>query len=334
MSRQQSAIIKGIAILLMLVYHLQKAFGRDFLSFEVAAFLDSISFPIIYFEIISGYGLYLAAENGKLTWSYLLKRSARLYIALWVVMIVFIFGIASWMYPGKFKTSSPYRLFTNFIGWRWDYCQFTWFLLPYILMTFCSKWIFWVLKRIGSILSIIFFFFVMLGMTWLISRYYDPFLRHHQAIYLVVLTMQTFLGFSIGAAMARRVQSGKSLTWSKLQGKNPLVFALLLLVFFIKGYFYGWKIFYIPFFYPLVIWVVLHFKLTWVSKYIFIPLGNKTMMMWFAHGYIAFRMFSEYFLLLQCKPLIYLTWVIVTYCVACLLTPVADRLSKALKLTK
>ncbi len=333
MNRQQSALIKGIAILMIVVCHLQKAFGLDFLTQSDSVFLAFTSYPIPYFLMISGYGLYLAFEQGRLTWSYLLKRTARLYISLWVVMIVFIFGIASWLYPDVFDLS-PYRLVTNFLAWRWDYCQFTWFLLPYILMTFCSKWVFRVIKRGGSIWSIVIFFFVTMSMSWLISRYYDPFLRHHQPIYIVVLTLQTLLWLTIGATMARRVLSGKSLTWSKLQGKNLLVLIVLLLVFAFKGYFYKSIIFVIPFYFPLVVWVLLHFKLTWVSKYIFIPLGNKSMMMWFAHGYIAFKMFSEYFLLIPNRFLIYLTWIIISYCVACLLMPISDRIAKALKLSK
>ena len=332
MSRQQSAIIKGLAILLMLVYHLPKAFGQDFLSPSAAAFFGSVSHPILYFEIISGYGLYLAYENGRLTWNYLLKRTGRLYISFWLVMVVFIFGIASWMYPGKFEMT-PYYLITNFLGWRWDYCQFTWFFLPYILMTFCSKWVFWVIKRIGSILGVAVFFIVTMGMTWVISRYYDPFLRHYQPVYLAVLTLQTLFCFSLGAAMARRIQSGKSLTWSKLQDKNPIVFVLLLTVFILKG-FCNINFLHIPYFVPLVVWIILHFKPMWASKNIFIPLGNKSMMMWYAHGYIAFKMFSEYFLMIPNKFLIYLAWVLITYCVACLLMPVSNKLTKALKLSK
>ncbi len=332
MSRQQSAIIKGLAILLMLAYHLQKAFGADFLTPSASIFIGAVAHPILYFVIISGYGLYMAQENGKLTWSYLLKRTARLYISFWMVMVFFIFGISLWVYPGRFDLS-PYLFFTNFIGWRWDYCLFTWFLLPYILMTFCSKWVFYAMKRFGNLLPLIGFFFLTMGMSWLISRYYDPFLRHHQPIYLVVLTLQTLFCFSLGATMARRVLSGKSLTWRKLQGKNLIVFFLLLTVFLLKGTF-NLTFFHIPYFVPLVVWIILHFKLTWISKYIFIPLGNKSMMMWFAHGYIAFKMFSEYFLLIPNRFLIYLTWIIISYCVACLLMPISDRIAKALKLSK
>lgn len=331
MSRQQSAIIKGLAILLMLVYHLQKAFGVDFLTPSTSAFISAVAHPIMYFVIISGYGLYMAHENGRLTWKYLLKRSARLYISFWLVMAVFIFGIATWMYPGRFDLS-PYRLITNFLGWRWDYCQFTWFFLPYILMTFCSKWVFWVIKRIGSLPALAIFFIVTMAMTYLVGRFYDPFLRHHQPIYLVVLTLQTLFCFALGAAMARRVLAGKSLTWSKLQGKNPIVFLVLVTAFILKG-FSNTSFLHIPYFVPLVVWIILHFKLTWVSNYIFIPLGNKSMMMWFAHGYLAFKMFSEYFLLIPNKFLIWLAWVIISYCVAYLLMPVSDWICQRLKLS-
>ena len=145
--------------------------------------------------------------------------------------------------------------------------------------------------------------------------------------------MQTLFCFTLGAAMARRVISGKPLTWSKLQGKNLIVFILLVAIFSLKGAF-DLTFYRIPYFVLLVVWLMLHFKLTWVSRYIFIPLGDKSMMMWFAHGYLAFRMFTEYYLLLQHPILIYLTWVIVSYGVACLLTPIADKISRTLRLSK
>ena len=131
--------------------------------------------------------------------------------------------------------------------------------------------------------------------------------------------------------MARMVLDGKEITWSKLRGKNALVVLLMLVVYALAGY---RPIHSIPLFVTIIVWLVMHIKPAAISNHILIPLGDKSMMMWFLHGYLGPIMFAEYYQPLHWHILIWLAWVIVTYCVACLLTPIADRLSKALKLTK
>ena len=328
MSRQHSAIIKGLAILLMLIYHLPRILGPETMDPAIRGFLASIAHPIQYFVIVSGYGLYYAYSQGRLNWTYLLKRTGRLYIAFWLVIAIFAFGIGSLMYPGKFL-KSPYYVITNLIGWRWDFCQFTWFLLTYVLLSFCSKWIFKSIDRLGNIASIILTMFISMGMTWLISRYYLTFLRYNYVVYHPVLVMQMLFSFTIGAAMARIVLSGKEVTWSKLKGKNWLVLLLLLAVFASRGSVYLSSI---PFFAAIVVWLILHIEPGVVSKNFFVPLGNMSMMMWFLHGYIGPILFRDYYLMLKWPVLIYVVWVIISFALAWLLMPVSSRISKALKL--
>ena len=290
--------------------------------------LQSFSHPIQYFLIVSGYGLYCADKQGRLSFSYLLKRSARLYISFWLVLLVFVYGIGTWLYPGRFSTQ-PSIVIANLAGWRWDYCQFTWFLLPYVLMTFCAQSVFRVIERFGAWISLGISLILYLLATWLISRYYVSFLRSHLVVYHCILVLQTLFGLTIGAVMARATLSGHELTWNKLKGHNWLVFVLIITAFLLRSQI-SFSV--LPFFAAIIVWLVLHTDISALLNRVLLPLGNKSMMMWFLHGYLAVYMFSEYMLLLRYPVVIYVVWVAVSFVLASLLLPVSNKIDRLVKL--
>jgi hypothetical protein len=328
MSKQHSAIVKGIAILLMLVCHFPFLCGYETLGHSVASFLASISHPIQYFMVVSGYGLYYAYSQDRLSWPYLLKRTGRLYISFWLVLAIFVFGLG-YCLLGEFHYDQALTHFTNIIGWRWDYCQFTWFLLTYVLLTFCSKWIFRGIERTGNLWAVIITFVVSIAMQWVISRYYLTYLRYHYFAYHPILVIQQSFSFTVGAVMARLTLSGKEITWNWLKGKNLVVVLFIAIAFALRGLTF---VSIIPFFPIIIIWLVLHINPGAVSRYVFIPLGDKSMMMWFAHGFIGPVLFKDYYLVFKWPALIWLAWVIISFAVSCLLIPVSNRISKTLKL--
>ena len=329
MSKEQSAIIKGFAILFMLIYHMGKIPDIQGLG-QIYGVITTACHPITYFLIVSGYGLYYAYKNGKLTWSYLFKRTLRLYLAFWLVLLVFVFGIASVMYPGRFSYKWT-TVLLNLVGYRWDFCVFTWFLLPYVLMSFTTKWIFPLIDRIGIVISLIGSMLLYFGTSFLISRYLISWLHVHFEMYHIMLWAQTLFGLTMGVAIAQRTFAGKSVTWSKLQGKNLIVVALLVASFFLRGLIKTSAP--NPFHAALVVWLVLHIDFNGLFKTVFVELGHKSMLMWFSQGFLAVYMFSEYIILLHYPLLIWFVWAVVCYIVACLLNPVVNSLAKALRLT-
>ena len=93
MSREQSAIIKGIAILLMLIYHLNNILGINGLDNEFYNTLSRASHPITFFLIVSGYGLYFLYRQGRITWKYLFRRTLKLYLAFaHYHLLIFLFS--------------------------------------------------------------------------------------------------------------------------------------------------------------------------------------------------------------------------------------------------
>jgi len=330
MSREQSAIIKGIAILLMLIYHLNNIPGINGLDNEFYNTLSTASHPITFFLIVSGYGLYYLYRQGKITWKYLFRRTLKLYLAFWLVLLFFVVGLASWLYPGRFSISWD-KLFVNLIGWRWDYCIFTWFLLPYILMTFSAKWCFRIIDYLGNVVSLLVAMFIYLFTSFLISRYFDSWLQWHYEVYHVILWAQTLLGMTMGAVMARLVLAGKSIIWKKLYGRDYLIMLLLVLSFVLRGQIHISVL--NSFHAALVVWLVLHMSFKGIPKKVLIELGDKSMIMWLSQGFLGAVLFSEYYLLLRWPLLIWVVWVIVCYSFSCLLKPVVNGITRVMKLS-
>jgi len=330
MSREQSAIIKGVAILLMLIYHVDDIIGIHGLDNGFYQTLITASHPINYFLIVSGYGLYCSFVKNRITWSYLIKRSLKLYLAFWLVLSVFVFGLASWLYPGRFAMPWHEHVL-NVIGWRWDYCLFTWFLLPYVLMSFTAKWIFRIIDRLGNVLSLVSGMCIYVFTSFLISRYFESWLQYHYEVYHVVLWAQTLFGLTIGAVMARMYMAGKSITLNQLYGKNLLIITLLIFSFALRGLINTSVL--NPFHASLVVWLILHLNFSEMYKTVFVELGDKSMIMWFAQGFLGAKIFSEYILLLHWPWLIWVVWLLVCYIVACMFKPVVNGMARALKLS-
>ncbi len=331
MSREHSAIIKCIAILFIMFYHLRMVatIGLADGAMPFYTIINNATSSLNFFLIVSGYGLYLVYKDNRLTWKYLLKKALRLYIALWLVLFLFVVLIGSQLYPGRFSYE-PRDLIAGFTGWRWDYCQFTWFLLPYVLMTFCTPLIFRVMDKVGNAISLVIGTVIYILASWLISRYFEAYLSHHYAVYHVVLMLQTFIGVIIGAVFARWVLSGKSLKVAWLQDKSWLVLLAMVALFIVRGQ-TGSAVLN-PFFAAIMALGVVNVNWSRTAARPLISIGNKCLMMWFCQGFLGFVMFNEYIQLLYWPALIWLVWVVVTYIVASVLTPVNNALARMLKL--
>ncbi len=331
MSREHSAIIKGIGILFMMLCHLSWVAGNDAVNNRYFTMLTNASHMINYCLIISGYGLYLVYRNNQLNWRYLIRRTLRLYLSLWLVLFIFPVLLGSLLYPGRFSYSW-FSLITNFTGWRWDYCNFTWFLLPYVLMTFSAKWIFKLIDRYGDVVSFVAGSVIYLGSTWLISRYFVSFFNTHYSIYHLVLLAQTLFGLIIGAILARLTMRGKSLKLKCFEGRSWLVLAIFFVVYLLRGQIHSAAL--NPFFAIFVVFTVVNIEWPRPVSAFFSSLGNELMMMWFLQGFVGAMMFSELYQPLKSPALILIVWILVTYIGARLLSPISNQLARVLKLSK
>lgn len=152
MSKEQSTIIKGIAILMMLWYHLFGISDLESLCTPLlyihgksfAAYIANACYPVSFFLILSGYGLTYIYHNKLLTANSQSKRLLKLYIHYWVVLFVFV-SIGHYINPAVYPNDLLHFV-ANIIGIRCTYNGETWFLLPYAVISLCSYWItvYWV----------------------------------------------------------------------------------------------------------------------------------------------------------------------------------------------
>lgn len=95
MNKQESQIMKGVAILLMLFLHLFNQLPnvelcRNFIWIDgqpLVHILSRAANPVAFFLILGGYGLYKVNERGdKHRWSRVLK----LFIHYWITLLIFV----------------------------------------------------------------------------------------------------------------------------------------------------------------------------------------------------------------------------------------------------
>lgn len=330
MDREQSTIIKGFAILFMFMYHWTNIEGIPQIINTLERSISNASHPISYFLIVSGYGLYCRYNQGRMTWSYLIKRTLKLYLAFWLILLFFVGLVASVFYPERFSLSLQ-TIIANFSGWRWDYCHFTWFLLTYVLISLCSEWIFRIFDRISILATLLASMIVFLIMSWIISRYFDSWLQWNYWAYHPVLVLQNLFPFLIGAAAARLTLNGCNFKLTRLVGKNALIILLIVATILIRGQIHTSVI--NPFQAAFISWLVLHLSFSSKPKHIFMELGRMSMYMWFIQGFVAVEMFSEYFIQLKSQILILLVWIIVCFVISYPFSIVINRITKYFKLT-
>jgi len=151
MKKDDSLALKGVAILMMLMLHLFFSVKHgEYVSFitifgiPLIERFSALCNPVPLFLIISGYGLYSSyTKKGNIEVG---RRTFNLYVHLWIIYLIFIpigHFIKPESYPGDLLC-----FLGNITSYRVTYNGEQWFLLPYIIILLCSKWIFGIVDRL------------------------------------------------------------------------------------------------------------------------------------------------------------------------------------------
>lgn len=150
-TRDDTKIIKGAAIILMLIHHLwglPERIAGGSLKYMFTIFGQS---SIVYFGLfgkicvslfffVGGYGMYIASQNGRLD---IINKLKMLYISYWKVFVLFIpmgflFFSCQPIYCEDSNICNRYAEFQwgeflqNFLGLRTTYNSEWWFLKSYV----------------------------------------------------------------------------------------------------------------------------------------------------------------------------------------------------------
>lgn len=165
LTKTQIKIIKGVAILLMLLVHLFCTKSYEGL-FTPLIMIEEV--PLVYYIglfgdccvaiycFCSGYGLLLSynKDQGHYTRNNI-KRLLKLYINYWIILGIFVLILGPLLgkgniYPGSLKT-----FILSFLGLINDYNGAWWYLTTYIIMVLLSSITHRIVKKYPTILIVI-----------------------------------------------------------------------------------------------------------------------------------------------------------------------------------
>lgn len=155
-TKEQTALLKGIAILMMLWLHLfsNLSYASDYTSWlmlgekPLAFLLARACKPVPFFLLLSGYGLSYGYARGMLTQGRIRERLRHLYLGYWLTLLVFV-PIGALLgregYPGDLTT-----LLGNLTNLRPSYNGESWFLFPFAVLMLLSLPLFRAYDRHGA----------------------------------------------------------------------------------------------------------------------------------------------------------------------------------------
>lgn len=319
MSKEQSTLVKGLAILMMLFLHL-------FNSSDLASYCTPLLWignlplvniitrscgPVGIFLLVSGYGLSYCYDHGRSGTSDNFKRIIKLYLYYWFILLIFVF-IGSFVRPDKYPGTLS-EMLGNFIGLNNSYNAPTWFLFPYVLLAITSPFIFRVMNRIGNISSFLISSFLFFASAFIIHAYIAPNHLNGEWWVQIVTYFDLLISFVMGAILYRY---GKhhSLHCAWLT-KHGVVAVMLFIVFFCLHFFTTFQGIG-PYFEFVLVLLFLQINLKKNIRKFFLTMGKYSMAMWLTHAYYCTYLFHDFIYGFKYPLIIYIVLIIISYATA------------------
>jgi hypothetical protein len=295
MSLQQTNIIKGIAILLMLWLHLfmygSVEYSHPLLyvgNTPLVNILTRACGPVPFFMILSGYGLSYTRNHKFLNFKTQFIRILKLYINYWWVLIFFV-GIGCVISPNKYP-GSFINVVSNLTGWNTTYDSPMWFLFPYMLISLSSMLIFKIMDKIGNISSFVIFGLLSLVSMYMFHKYSNGLLSECKILNQFFAYFDLLFSFVIGAIM-NRISERRSISCKYLTINWHLSVFLILLLFLIKCLF---RISVFDSIYALLfIMLFINIPIDNLAGKVLTFLGKYSMPIWMIHAFLALSLFRD-----------------------------------------
>ena len=305
-------MMKGVAILLMIFLHLfnQSAnveLCHNLISIDgtpLVLILSRASSPVAFFLILGGYGLHKVYEKGdRNRWSRLFK----LMIHYWVILLIFVtlgHFIKPAVYPG-----SAFAFVCNITGYETTYNGEMWFLLPYIVLSALSPYLFRLMSKFRASVVIAVTLFIHVCTSFCISRYGNAFWYHNYWAYDPLLVFHLLFNFSLGAMAARshfferlavRVHSAQ---YIRLLLWGGVIVLVIIACVFKYNFFYAFGIISCLLFAPMPRWI----------KTLLARLGDQSMNMWMIHTWFCYYLFHDFIYSFEYPVMIFVVLAIISY---------------------
>lgn len=331
MNKETSTIIKGVAILMMLFYHL---FVRDDLTdicipllyiadTPLVHYISNACYPVSFFMILSGYGLTYFYKNNQLSFNVQGKRILKLYIHYWLVLLIFV-TIGHFIKPNIYPKNLIYLL-ANITGISCTYNGEIWFILPYAIISLLSWWIINYVYNLKDKRKI-FITLVFYSILFLIARYIGYHLPEKeissilliQFVYIVQLTFY----FSLGILLFRLLENEPA----AFKAIRPAVYvAIIIILFIIKSMI---KVTIADGLYAfIIIFCISHLQLHRFFYNVLYQLGCHSMPMWMTHTFFAVYLFQDFVYGFKYPLLIWLVLIVISYLASIPILQIGKRIN-------
>ena len=312
MNKQESQMLKGVAILLMIFLHLfnqqtNVALCHNLLSIggtPLVYILSRAANPVSFFLILGGYGLYRVYEKGDHhRWTRLIK----LLLHYWVILVIFL-TVGHILHPAGYPGNIP-TIISNFTGFQCTYNGEMWFLFPYMVLSICSPYIFGVYKRFRASHIVATTLLIHLCTCYCISRYGKAYLYHNYWVYNPLLVFHLLFSFSLGA-MAARTNFFEKLRatlcmrqYTSIIACGGIISLVVIDCTFKYNFFYAFGI----------ITCLLLVKMPGVVAVTLRRLGDQSMNMWMIHTWFCYYLFHDFIYSFSYPVIIFAILTIISY---------------------
>lgn len=302
MQKNESKALQGIAIVMMLLYHIfyvrQGGEYYSLVNFDGVPLLkrfSEICYPVPLYIILSGYGLYLTRNDR--TWKSLFKKIFMLFLHVWILCAVFV-PLASFINPDNYPGSFG-ELLLNLFAIKTSYNAQWWFIMPYCILILSSKLIFIILDKLGSTLSVLLSIIIKIGYVYIIKKYgFDNVRDTIGWLGFQMLMVSGFiLPFVLGAIAQRECLVEKFKQWFSNHFKNNQIKSLVLILLFIAIIVFR-LIFHNQTLQVVVVFILFitfpTFPIREKSMKVLVFLGNHSMNIWLIHSWFCFYLFKDF----------------------------------------
>lgn len=331
MNKETSTIIKGVAILMMLFYHL---FGRENLddictpllyigNTPLVRYITNACYPVSFFMILSGYGLTYCYKKNQLSPIIQGKRIFKLYVHYWLVLLIFVI-IGHFVKPDIYPNNLIHVLI-NITGINCTYNGEIWFLLPYAIISLLSCWIIEFVYNLNDKRKI-FITLVVYSVIFLIARYIGYHLPVNEitSIFLkqFIFIVQLTFYFSLGILLFRLLENEPT----TLKAVKPTIYCIIIIALFIIKCMI--KVTIADGLYAfIIIFCISHLQLHRLFHNIFYKLGRHSMPMWMTHTFFAVYLFQDFIYGFKYPLLIWLILITISYLVSIPILKIGNRIN-------
>lgn len=315
MNKQETLILKGVAILFMVFGHL---FYRDDLislcqclvwigDKPLAQLLCRVTGPIFFFLFFSGYGLYYK-RTGIDKNRY--RRVLKLLESYWIILTLFLI-VGHLMHPTRYPGGIVVIL-QNYTGYHTTYNQECWFLLPFAILSLCSRFVLRIFDFLKSFYVLSLLFIVNFLTSFIISRYGSSMLFDTMYLYQPFLVIHFLFPFCMGAASAKEGWIDKARSYFSVH--QTLTALVLGCAIFIRDCF-DTSIIQTEFVFVFVVLFLSMKRAQFIDKALSL-LGDYSMYIWMIHTWFCYYLFKDFIYSFKYPMLIFFTTMILSLVVA------------------